>query len=846
MRLSALDKKTTKRELRDKIIVKRPVMSPKKNIVWPCLALLFFVSCEQAKDYGRQALEMVGLSDAESDEKNAPAGGGEAGDGKRVPKRALDRVSGKKRDAAKPAPKSAPSKDGGSDIIITKTEEQKTRKVGKKDLKSAQKTEFRVEAPVDVQKRVGGAARLIQADDEFIYMDFPQHFAVYDKTLKALTHIPVAFPLKRVRRFVIEGKTYLYLSEENDVLEIVELVKNVSEQGETYSLSDVVSYEVGGRFTWVDAKTLLILLPNKLQFLDFSNFSEVKIINEIPTADVADAYSVDDGKFLYLSRKGFLDVLDGTSDKLVSSLRIGRDFTFLGESKTDGKRNLLLSLSKDDTRLESIQYLRLADDGSGILDFGHALALDKPLKRYSIDFSAGLAVGEEDGKGEKNPVRLFSFAEKRFLRGALSTQTNLMAWSAGSSKIYLATPLAISVNAVAVNPAPIAEPAPSGPVPLAQIGAVKTVRDEYELVPEKTIEFMADARKVVLLDENHLVVLEYRERQNAHQVFVSADFASEGFAISEPRVAEPTTYDKLLPTDFGLLAYSQAKKTAYFMGVDMKSLDPLPIKPGEIVSWTNFSSTEGEILLLTVKLDKSAKAVKPAPAPQKPAAKPVEPPKPPAFEGAEALEKKSQPAAPELSDGAYAVQIYLLKSPQETELLSQIYFNDKPFVLRSMENEILALTGTGIAFYSVEDLRKPARNDLDKIVFEKPVEFVSIKPFLVNNRVYSLIREDDRYKVFVFSLTDPGEQRAILGDIDVTPDQFEGSSFSKGGQLYIIPTGEGTLFYDMTDLKPVEEDKRIAAHWPLTAEYVDVAKSGKFVCVALGAKGVYCGNLLFY
>lgn len=827
-------------------------MSPKKNIVWPCLALLLLASCDQAKDYGRQALELVGLAGSESaDEDGIPDGRKKPTDGKPIPKRALDRINGKKRDAAAKPPAVSKAPDGqGSDIIITKTEEQKTRKVGKKDLKSAQKPEFRVEAPVDVQKRVGGAARLIRADDEFIYMDFPQYFAVYDKNLNALTHVPIAFPLKKVQRFTVDGKTYLYLSEENDVLEVVELVKSVSEQGEAYSLNDVVSYEVGGSFTWVDAKTLLILLPKKLQFLDFSNFSEVKIVNEIPTADVADAYSIENGKSLYLSRKGFLDIMDGASSKLVSSLRIGRDFTFLGESREDGKRDLVLSLSKDDARLEAIQFLRLTDDGSGVMDFGQALTLDKSLRRYSVDLAAGLAVGEEDAKDGAGPVRLFSFAEKRFLRGSLSTQTNLMAWSAGSAKIYLATPLAISVNAVSINAAPApgsADPPRPAPVPLAQIGAVKTVRDEYELIPEQSIEFMADARKVVLLDENHFVVLEYRARQGIHQLFVSTDFASEGFGLSEPRVAEPTTYDKLLPTDFGLLAYSQAKRTAYFMDIGMKSLDPMPIKPGEILSWTNFNSTEGEILLVTAKLEKSPKgaAAKPTPVTKKPAIKSVEPPKPPAFAGAEALEKKP-PAVPELTSGAYALQIYLLKSPQEMELLSQIYFNDEPFVLRSMENEILALTGSGITFYSIEDLRKPARNDLDKVAFEKPVDFVAVKPFLVNNRVYSLIREDDRYKVLVFSLTDPVKERVILGDIDVTPDQFEGSSFSKGGQLYILPTGEGTLFYDMTDLKPVEEDKRIAAHWPLPGEYVDVARSGKFVCVALGAKGVYCGNILFY
>ena len=113
-------------------------------------------------------------------------------------------------------------------------------------------------------------------------------------------------------------------------------------------------------------------------------------------------------------------------------------------------------------------------------------------------------------------------------------------------------------------------------------------------------------------------------------------------------------------------------------------------------------------------------------------------------------------------------------------------------------------------------------------------------------KLYVLTKSDEnRSKIFVFSVDHP-ETRILLEDFEITPSQFAGSSFSKGGQLFILPTIEGTLFYDMTYLDAKTEEERTVAHWPEPSEAVDIANQGQFVCVALGPKGVYCGELLFY
>ena len=120
------------------------------------------------------------------------------------------------------------------------------------------------------------------------------------------------------------------------------------------------------------------------------------------------------------------------------------------------------------------------------------------------------------------------------------------------------------------------------------------------------------------------------------------------------------------------------------------------------------------------------------------------------------------------------------------------------------------------------------------------INFKDIKISPANDMLYSLYTKSGRNQIFVLSLLDI-KKFTTIADIDITRDQFAGSSFSKQGRLFILPTQEGTLFYDMTNLSNVRE----VAHWPLPSEYVDLADQGQFICVALGYKGVYCGKLLF-
>lgn len=800
--------------------------------MYPLISLLFVLclltSCETIQTFTEHAMGALGLDSKAPTEKSD----------KKENKKRQSKQQNQKR---KPTPR---PNQNEKDIIITKKDEINRKKVGKKDLKNAEKPQFRVEAPVDVTKRVGGAARMILSDSKYLYLDFPQHFTVYDYDLNFLARIPTAFPVKDVTRVTIRDKTFLYLKEEKDVLSIVELVKEQSEDGEKYSLKDIGSYEeLGGPSRWLDETTLLLFLDKKVQFLDLSNFEEAKIISELPIAEVNDAYHA--GKYLYLSRNGFLDIINLDDLKILSSLRIGKNFGFLGLSSQKQPKTLKLSLLKNEEVIEGIQTLQLKEDLSAVVEFGNVQFLEKPLKNFFYSSEKKLLLGEEFSEEEKNPIRLYSLTHEKFLRGDLSNKTDLMAWSLNGPYAFLVTPLDISIHQIQLNENVIKKAHQlerlmnnrSKQIPLAQIGAQKTFKEEYQLTPVRSIEFMADAHKVALLDENHFIVFENRQNKNIHEIFTATNFMDDNFIQKSPKIADLTFFNKILPTDFGLLTYSQETNKIYFMGIDLQTLSSLPVKARNLISWTNFTSPMGEILITSTAINNQSSLVKRAKSSKKKT-------KEAKIDSSLTNSPKSKRTTT-LENAKYLIEIHWLKSPTEIETIAQLAYAEKPFVIRNHSNNLIVLTQSGGDFYNMENPRKPQLNEFDSIEFATPYAIKTVKPFLVNYRLFTLIEEDDRNKIMIFSINNE-KQKVVLSDFEILESHFDGSSFSKGGQLFILPSIEGTLFYDMTSLEEKKEDERIVAHWPLPSEYVDIAKSGRFVCVALGAKGVYCGDLLFY
>jgi len=404
----------------------------KKTLLIICL---FFcaISCDQVNEWTNSALDMVGI-------------GSET---KTTKKQKTDLKKAKKKTVKKDTPPKdkQPDKktDTSKDIVITRDSEDK-QKIKKADLKTAVAPDFKVAAPVHVQKRIGGIARFISADDQFIYMDFPQHFTVYDSNLNQLALLPITLPLKQIKRFEKDGDTFLYLKQENDVLEILQLSSSKVGEDTVYTLKETKSIEMQGDFYWIDANLIAVFFADKVQFRDFSDINQIKIINETPISQVTSAYAVKNS--LFLARDQFLDIINLNTFDLVSSVRIGKDFTFLGVLEQNGHKNLLLGYLDPERQLEGIQYLRLTDDETGITNFGENILFPLVLQNYSIDLDEKLIIGREVSDDALGPVQLFSLKYKRFLRGMLSTETRLRAWSFDRSILYLVNDKEITANQV--------------------------------------------------------------------------------------------------------------------------------------------------------------------------------------------------------------------------------------------------------------------------------------------------------------------------------------------------------------------------------------------------------------
>lgn len=795
-------------------------MTLKSPIIFFLIITLFSLnSCDTVKTYTDKAWSSLGLGD--------------------------NNVKATKKDAVKKdqrkiphskTPRNVPTqvKDSKSEdqnsIVVKAQQKKELQRIEKKDLKLADKPAFSRGTPVHIYKRVGGAAVKILSDEKFVYIDFPMDLKVYDHDLNLLARLPRLHPIHEVMRADRGDQTYLYLREENDVMEIWQLIDTPTEQGPGFTSRPIRGYEDFKNFVWIDEKSLVWMLGKETKLLDFSDLDHPTETN-LPFTDVSHAFATD--KALFLARKGFLDVLDLTSLKLLSSLKIGRDFQFLGITGENERQNLLISFEQNLDVIREVQYLKISADGAGIADFGPVVSLESPLAKFSIDFTNALILGQElndqatsSDDASLQPIRLYSLSEKRFLRGDLTMQTKLTAWWLENGNIYLSTPLEISVNTLTLNKDVIRQSpevskllSATTPPPLAQLGSSVTPSNEYEYHSIKKIEFIADARKVALLDKDHFVVFENRVSHNIHQVFSSINFTSNDFALNEVDVEPPAYFDKILPTYVGLFAYASATKTIYFSDVELKRLEAIPTATESLVSWAIYRTTEG---------DKTF----------------------------DVLLVASEVKNPETT--SYLLKFYAIgDSVQNIELLAEIPFKDKPFSIpltddKGTTNEILVLNGSKLHYYNVKDSRKPLASTHEVESLGKDYDFVAVKPFHINYRMYTLFREKseagaDRLKILIFPLNQP-EHNVVLEDFDLTEENFDGSTvaISSNGQLFILPTDEGTLFYRMKDLGFIAEDQRKVAHWEEPAAYVDLASGDGqyFLCAALGSQGVSCGDLL--
>lgn len=701
---------------------------------------------------------------------------------------------------------------GSTEIILTKKNQQDDKQLKKVDLKSAVAPTFKIDAPVNVLKRVGGSPTKVFSDSHYVYLNYPQFLGVFSKSLNLIAKAKLAYPAQDVTRVVVNDKTYVYVSEENNVLEIFEMLP--SGEGQRLKLKNLASFDVGGPISWLNPTQLLVFLPTKTQLLDFANLGDIKIVKEIPIGGVSDKLILKD--YIYLARGEFLDILDVKSYNLSASLRIGQKYRFLEAIEEADEKKLFLAHVNEKSHATGVQHLILTPNLSGVIDLGPVQNFKMPLDALSFDLKQGLLAGTEVtpfSGGQTTKAYLYSTSQKRFLKGPLSDESATISLAFGNRTLYVIHEDEVTSYQVKVNKDVVHKMEQSSPVtgkkPLAQIGTNQTLKDEYSLRRAQSLRVSSDSQKVFLFDKNHVALWE-KVAGEKFAFKTSENFAEEEFDLKTMPHDRPTLPNRFLSTGFGLVAAHEDGQVAY-LDVFFKGFKNLPLKLKNLKSWTMYRKDDRFVLVAISQNPIQWRRFK--------------------------MKAKR--------GFNWVAEIFELESPEKINLVAQIPLKDPSWVAHLNYNLIGIVEQKRIEYYSLRDLPKPLllKEEGQDLPINGILQDVKISPR--KNRLYNLTKTANGLQVEVLDLDNP-QNHITLKDFNITESQFAGSTFSMGGQLFVLPTQEGTLFYDLTNLQSVKEDDILKAHWPLPSEWADVANRGQFICVALGKPGVYCGDLLFY
>lgn len=701
------------------------------------------------------------------------------------------------------------------DVVITQKNQTTNQSLKKTDLKTVTAPKFMVNAPIDVTKRIGGIPQYLVVDDTYVYTDDSQDLSIYTDNLEFIHKTPRSFPIRKINRVMRDGKTYIFAIEDNNVLEIFELAKDLDSQKPV--LTNVAGFDVGGTFSWLDPKTLLVFLPNKIQFLDFSDFNNIKVLRELPIGGVTDKIILKNN--LYLSRGEFLDVLNLETFTLTSSLRIGLNTQFLGATRENDKNFLYLAIQNSAQQATGYQVLQLNDELSGVIDFGHIEEFTEPLSHIKANLTLGVIFGLQDSHPElgglDHPAHLYHIKSKRFLRGPFTRDMHITYGDFFDDWFYAIhdgrlTQYRLTLFNDIIDKFKTLIVKPTDKPSLAQIGSEQTVKDEFEFKIGRELNFETNTKSVFLLDENHLIFVQDKSSQT-QQIVVSDNLSDESFTLRDLPSVPNQQWSNFLTTPFGILMTAE-NGTANLLDVNLKNPTALGIHFQNLKSWTLFPQNEGYLL---VALSQNPVQYK-------------------------QFNLKAN------KKNVWVIELYQLLSPTQINLVAQIPV-ENPGNLFSMGYDMFALaTQTQIEFYSAREIQAPRLLEEETKTYSLPGTLLAARLSPQKDLIYAFLQDETGKKIHVFDFENPTRRFLHINAADVSLDQFMGASFAKGGQLFILPTPRGTFFYDHTFVNNQPEAESIKAHWPMPAESVDVANRGAFICVALNKSGVYCGDLLFY
>lgn len=691
---------------------------------------------------------------------------------------------------------SSAKKTNTADQVIIEANDRKQTPLKKINPDSQKRHKKIVQSAIMAKKQIGGTPYNLIVDKSYIYLEDAEYLNVYSRDFQFLDRIEKVFAIKDIVHVEQGEKNRLYVTQDEQVLEIFDIVKN---EGKT-SLQFVASFDVEGPFSWLDSETLLVFLKDALQVVDFSNLDAVKVKKEIPVGNITSKLILQ--KYLYLARDEFLDIVNLENFETTASLRIGQPYKFLGAIRKNETNTLNLALLNSDKKVTGIQTLTLAKNLSGITDLGSAHFFKKPLQDVSTDLKNNLLFAK-DSQG-KSKALVFSIDEKKFLRGPLDQQSAVIQTYAFEDLLFVIHNDEIAEYKLTLNPDVIKSPAEvstNAPVEkpaLAQIGSDITLKNEYNLEKTNRLDFANTAHQVFLLDQNHLVIV---ETQNDKQNMVTTqNLTADDHTLKTVDLPDAQNLSHFLSTPFGLLGLAQNGQV-YFLDVFFKGFQKLDLNFKNLNSWIVFKQNDHFVLLAVTK---------------------------------QLSENKTE---------QWQLEFYKLLSPDNIESTKKLTLNSQSF-LSYMGFDLLAVVSQNqIDYYSISDLSNPIKVDNKTQKLAVDGLLTQIKPTPKRDFLLTLQRKDQQNHLQVYDFKNPAKPFEIAIS-HLSPNQFNGISFTEGGRVLIIPTNDGLHFYDLSlAVLSTEQSKWLIGHWPEPSEFADVANKGQWTCVARGNRGTTCGDI---
>lgn len=669
--------------------------------------------------------------------------------------------------------------------------------------KEAHENAIIINAPLNNIQQFFGPMQWVKRSNSYNLAAQSRRIFVYTNDLKKLIHIDLIDDFRNAR--LDKAQNNLMLSVE---LKEHKLARYVLSNLLTDPQIEVIKpIEVQSPFHWLSAQQIITWSAQSFQIINIKPDGTLEILYEGASTQLNDVYA--HANTLFISQNNSLDLVDQTTHKKTASLSLGRPFQFLGLHN----KSLLLGYFDNKDMLYGYQWVNLNETSSQISSLGETHIFESPLSQPVFDETSGFLLGKADS------IKIFNTQTQQFLRGTFEDIQSLNTWDLSNNHYILSSNEALFTGQISLDPDAIEHKESIQKLidkqkntPLAQIGANKRFNDEYNLIQEHSLYFGSLKREAHLLSSNKLLLLE-RTQKSQWNAQSTSNLLDDGETILKPVTLNFSDFTHpILKTPIGFFVHSPSTFNVSFISIELNEFIETGINVPHLESWTAIDSEYGPILVTASKRD----------------------------------DKKAKTK--------YVVQLYLLESPTQFELVHTLKLKTEPLVFALNSESFIVWDGKTASLFDVEsffpsetvqnflntttpDKTKPytATETLDLSDGIQKAKLTAFRPY--GNTGWVLAYSQSEQKPWLVSLSNFADSRPVT-DFTLSLSQYWASSFHAEISVLITVSDTGFHFYNVKDLK----NPTLHHHWPTQAEWSDISQDDPAICLALKDTNLYCGT----